>query len=295
MNQNALLGLAVLLAVAAAALTSVLLRPAAEPELQPTPGRVDSAQRLQRQLEELQARLDRLETGRAAANTGATAGAGSARTQVIDDAALEAAVERVLVRLRREAAATASEGEAARQRDGAELLRQLSAVHGDDAAQAAAWRRIREGGHIDLALAEFERRAEAAPNDAKAQAELARAYFEKMQTTRGGPEAGRWGAKGAQQLQRSLELDADDWDTRWALAQHYYWADMRGDSVAQLERLIRGPNHQSAQPQHAAAWLLLGNIHFDAGQKAAAKAVWQQGLAAFPADAQLRARLQQLQ
>lgn len=290
MNPIAVVALALLLAVASSVITTALLAPAADAG--PAPREAVAAERLEEiaaRLVELEARVAQLPSAPGAEREPAGV---TDVTPAIDGAELERAIEAVLAR--REAALRG----AAAQADAvaaAGLLHELSALPAGDDRRAAVWRRIREGGHVDTAVAEFERRAQAAPFDSMTRTELAWAYFQKMQTTGGGPEAGRWGARGAETLEQALELDASNWDARYSLAQHFYYADMRGDSVHHLERLVAEQPGRRGERKHARAFLLLGNIHFDAGRKAEARKAWEAGLQSFPGDATLLQRLQALQ
>ena len=232
MKPSTVLGAAVLLSVTSAALTSLLLASgprteAREPALE-APTRLDELVRRQNALE---ASLDEL---RAALASPALPAGSSPRAPVMDDSAIERAVERILERRRRSSDEGKDEEDALA---ASTLLHQLFALDLDDAERARIWRELGEGGHIDAAVAEFERRAEAAPFDSLAQTELGWAYFQKMVTVGGGPEAGKWGAKGAGVLEHALELDDTNWDARFSLAQHLYYADMRGDAIRHLERL----------------------------------------------------------
>jgi hypothetical protein len=150
---------------------------------------------------------------------------------------------------------------------------------------------------VDRALERRERRADAddAKDDAAAAsrllAELLALDLDGLVTAAGGPEAGCWGAKGAAAFERALELDETNWDARYTLAQHFYYADMRGDSIRQLERLIEQQQGRPAEGKHANAFVLLGNLHMDAGHADDALAAWRAGLQRFPGNAALLERL----
>ena len=140
-------------------------------------------------------------------------------------------------------------------------------------------------------VAEFERRAQATPFDSVAHTELGTAYLNKMLTTNGGPEAGKWGAKGGQAYLHALDLDETNWDARFALAQHDTNADMRGDALHNLEALVVQQAERTPVAKHAQSFLWLGNVLMDRGDPQAAMRAWRSGLALFPADESLQERL----
>ena len=285
MKPTTVLGSAVVFSIATAAATSLFLRAesraSSPPERTLDASHLDELTRGQTELKEEVTELRRLLEARP------PAGPAEARVPVPDEGELERAVLRVLERQRAPAGAPAGD-----QLIVAEKIRGLFDPNLDDAEKARIWEELREGGHVEAAVAEFERRAQAAPFDSMAQTELGWAYFQKMVTTGGGPEAGKWGIRGGDSLAHALELDETNWDARFSLALHLSYADMRGDSIRHLEVLLEQQPNRLAQSKHASAYLLLGNLYMDMGRTDAAKRIWSDGLRMFPNDEALRARLE---
>ena len=293
MKPTTVLGAALCVSVASAASTAALLDRGAPAALSALPGALPAEvttqlAELTRQQDELRATIASLR-----AELAERPRPGTQRSAVLDEAAIERAVVRVL---EERGALTASPDETASTPDVpppesfAALVRGLFDPNLDDAERAEIWRELRELGLLDEAVAAFESRADAAPYDPTARTELAGAYFQKM-LTESGPEAGRWGAKAADSLLEALELDDNLWEARFALAQHYSHAGLRGDSVSHLETLIAQDPGRVPEPAHAQAYLLLGNLHMDMGRRDEALGAWNAGLVRFPGDAGLLSRV----
>ena len=157
--------------------------------------------------------------------------------------------------------------------------------------KAQLWREVREHGHVDAVLAELERRVQGAPYDADLHADLGLAYLNKMLTMENGLDRGAWGERGATAFAEALEIDETNWDARFALAQHQWWADLRGDSIQNLELLVAQQKGRTHEPKHSQAYLWLGNIYMDRGKAVQARATWSSGLSLFPGDVELAERL----
>lgn len=170
-------------------------------------------------------------------------------------------------------------------------FRELTGAALSDAAKKALWQRVRDVGQLDELIQEFERQAAAGSTDSQLQTELAWAYQHRMLASENGPERGKWGAKAAAKLEDALKLDNRNWDARFSLAQHSYWADMRGDAARHFETLIRQQGRRVAEPKHAGAYLWLGNILMDRGDKPKALQTWNEGLQLFPAHLGLQQRV----
>lgn len=170
-------------------------------------------------------------------------------------------------------------------------FRDLTGAALSAADKKALWQRIRDAGQLDELIKEFERQAAAGSTDSQLQAELAWAYQHRMLASENGPERGKWGAKAAAKLEDALRLDDRNWDARYSLAQHNYWADMRGDATRHFETLIQQQGRRVAEPKHAGAYLWLGNILMDRGDKGKALQTWNEGLQLFPSHQALQERV----
>ncbi|MEM7163861.1 MAG: hypothetical protein AAF581_00265 [Planctomycetota bacterium] len=221
-------------------------------------------------------------------------GHGDAR---IDDAALAARIQALVAeQLTQQIDAAKSADEKANGNlDLAMLIADLYDPRLSATERAELWQEIRDGKQVDAVLTELEQRAASAPNDARARTELGLGYFQKMQTTSGGPETGRWGARGAKTLSEALQLDDRDWEARFALAQHYFYAEMRGDAIHHLKILVQQQSQRVPEDRHANAYLLLGNIYMDRGKEAEAKQIWRDAAALFPQNHTVQQRLEKFE
>ena len=178
-------------------------------------------------------------------------------------------------------------------------IREAIAVLLDPARGAAdkrkIWDALIEKGHIDAAVAEFERRARASPRDAVAQFQLGAAYHQKMRTVGGGAAAGRWGQKGSDAYTKALTLDPTNWEARFAQAQHFYWAEMKGDSLRHLDVLRKQQPGRAAEDRDAGMFVFLGNLYLEMRNREEAKSVWAEGVRFFPSNNRLRALLEALE
>jgi tetratricopeptide (TPR) repeat protein len=154
------------------------------------------------------------------------------------------------------------------------------------------WASLAQSGMLDAVLAEYERRATAAPMDSTAQADLGFAYLQKMRNSQGGPEAGIWGKKGSDAYAKAIELDEMNWDARFAQAQHLYYADLSTDALHHLNVLRSQQRSRRSEVRHADAFVFLGNVYMEQGNTASAIEVWKEGLALFPSNERLRVLVQ---
>ncbi len=164
----------------------------------------------------------------------------------------------------------------------------------DDKAQEI-WKKLRAQGLLDEMVAWFEERAKQDPNNADKQVELGQAYVQKIFEAGNTPEAGTWAVKADKSWDRALEIDSRNWDARFSKAIGLsFWPPIFGkqpEAIRQFEILLEQQESGPLQPQYAQTYLLLGNLHLQAGANDRATAVWQKGLALFPGNADLRARL----
>jgi tetratricopeptide (TPR) repeat protein len=282
-KPSLVLGSALVLSVAAAAVTTLWLAPeGAGPTLAAgaTVSATSNVGQLEERLVDLARRVERLERDLAVLPTSAPA-----RQSVLAEGELEALVERLL-----DQRATDAEPPATAAIDVASVVRELLDPNASDEQKRALWAALTENGQLDAVVAEFERRADLNPYDSMVQTELGWAYGQKMIAS-SGPEAGRWGAKLAESFARALELDDTNWDARFSLATHEYWAGLAGDSVRNLERLVEQQKTRTSESRHVRAFLFLGNLYMDRGDADGARRVWSDGLAHFPNDASLAERL----
>ena len=140
--------------------------------------------------------------------------------------------------------------------------------------RAQLWKKIRDGGQIDAIVAEFERLSRDSPRDTQAHTDLGAAYLNKMLTLQG-PAAGEYGSKAHRSLLKALELDPKNWEARFAAAQHEYWAGLSQDSLQNFKVLVKQQVDRINEPQHAQAFLWLGNLYMDSGER---EPRWKHGI-----------------
>lgn len=218
----------------------------------------------------------------------------------VDDAALDRAVARVLAAKNaggaaaQEATVTAV-GVSKPFADVNAALAKLASVSTYEAREPI-WKEIRDAGLLDDVVAEFERRAEADPKNPDLESDLGKAYIQKIFASSQGPESGKWAMKADGAFDRALELDPQHWEARYSKAISLsFWPPIFGkqaEAIHNFEILVEQQSHGPSAPQFAKTHLCLGNLYQQSGQMDKAKAAWQQGLALFPNDAELKQKLE---
>jgi tetratricopeptide (TPR) repeat protein len=161
----------------------------------------------------------------------------------------------------------------------------------------AIWKRIRDAGKTEEAMAHFERLAELDPSNPDAQVALGGAYLQKIFEVGNSPEAGVWARKADSAFDRALELDSQHWDARFSKAVSLsFWPPVFGkqrEAIEHFEILARQQEGMATKPSHAQTWLYLGNLYEQLGQLDKAKEAWKKGASLFPQNADLAAKLAQ--
>jgi len=235
----------------------------------------------------------------------------AARTQVAPGGrvpldAIDAAVARYLSGRGTEAgepAAAAPTGEAsarsgpdAQRRAVEDAFAQLLAGDLSQEQRQALWARMAAEGLSDELVALFEERVEREPNDPQLRVELGEAYLQKVFEVGGSsPTAGLWAMKADGAFDAALALDEQHWDARFSKAVSYsFWPPalgMQNKAIAQFEILLEQQKGQAPSPQYAQTYYFLGNMYQQTGNPQKALAIWQEGAALYPGDAQLAAQL----
>jgi tetratricopeptide (TPR) repeat protein len=249
---------------------------------------------LRAEVAELTAQLD-AQRARPAAVTGA-----ANRSEVID---IAAAVRAVLAEEGLLGAEGAAQLAARAQNPSDEavtvedLLAMLQADGLDDKGWGEVWSKARAAGLSDELIALFEQRAEENPGDADAQAEVGFAYLAKIDEVTDGPAKGMWGMKADEAFDRALEINPDHWDARFTKAISLsFWPPIFGkqaEAIENFEILVERQASLPKSPDHAQTYLLLGNLYQQTGEHEKAAAMWANGAALFPDDAELAARIAQ--
>jgi tetratricopeptide (TPR) repeat protein len=159
----------------------------------------------------------------------------------------------------------------------------------------AAWNQLRQGGHLDDAIAELQKRLTNNPNDADGAAVLGHAYLMKCGTSTDVREQGILAMQADKLFDTALNLDSQNWEARYnkAVALSYWPMSMgKADEVIDhFTTLIQQQEAQPQQPQFADSYMWLGDQYKKAGRMDDALSVWQRGAYLFPGDQKLTERL----
>jgi tetratricopeptide (TPR) repeat protein len=160
--------------------------------------------------------------------------------------------------------------------------------------QQKVWRELAEAGLVDRAVAAFEQRARENPGSPDAQAQKGVAYLQKLNTVVSDIDKGSWAMKADQSFDAALALDDRHWEARFVKAMSLsFWPPITGkqdEAVRQFE-ILRGQQAElPADGKFAETYVLLGNLYQSRGEAEKAAAVWKDGAARFPENADLRAR-----
>lgn len=142
------------------------------------------------------------------------------------------------------------------------------------------------------AMKQMEQKVAENPNDPMWRMSLARLYIAKLLGVPSGPEQGAWSMKAMEQYNKVLEQDPNHWDARYSLAMNWsQWPDFlnkRPDAIKQFETLMKIQEGQMAEGKHAQTYLQLRQLYLKDGRTEDAKAVLDRGLARFPDDEELK-------
>jgi len=138
---------------------------------------------------------------------------------------------------------------------------------------------------MDRAVAAFEARAEAAPENPDAHAQLGNAYLQKLGTV-SVFEQGPWAMKADHSFDAALELDDHHWTARFLKATALsFWPAVTGKQEEALQHftVLREQQEQlPPEPHFAETYEYLGNLHHSRGQLDNAREVWRKGAELFP-------------
>jgi len=158
-----------------------------------------------------------------------------------------------------------------------------------------AWKQLRDSGKLDQAITELEQRTANDPRAAAYPATLGQAYLQKCGTIQDVREQGILAMQADKMFDTALNLDPANWEARFTKAVALsYWPPMlnKGDEVIQhFQTLIQQQEAQAPQPQFAQSYAWLGDQYQKAGRSEDARMVWERGVAYFPTDEKLRAKL----
>ncbi len=165
------------------------------------------------------------------------------------------------------------------------------------AQKQAAWKQIRDAGHIEQAIAELDQAVKNDPSVAEYSAELGWAYLQKLAATQDTRQQAILAMQADQTFDEALKLDPNNWDARFskAAALMHWPAEMnKSEEVMQsFSTLIDQQETRSPQPEYAQSYVLLGDQYLKSGYPDNAREMWQRGAAIFPNDQALQAKLAQ--
>jgi tetratricopeptide (TPR) repeat protein len=159
----------------------------------------------------------------------------------------------------------------------------------------AAWKQLRDTGQLDQALASLKQGATNNPASAEHAMALGEAYVYKLQTIRDFHEVAILALQADLSFNTALGLDPANWEAQFfkASALSRWPAEMNEglEVIQRLSNLIDEQEPMPPQPQFAQTYILLGDQYKKAGQPDYAVQTWRLGLAKFPADSTLQARI----
>lgn len=294
MQPVAIVLASVLVASGAAAGVSVAMRPPDAPSLEPRV--VELQQELGKLRGELQALQQDLAAARAAVAAApvSAADASGRRSAAVTDEQVQAAVAAWFAR--RDGAPAGGAGVASATGDAAaatfDLERDFGALVGTNFWNAGeAWKKAFAAGRMDAVIAKFEELAAAAPNDPKAQMDLASAYMAYLQM-----DSSRWqlSGKADQVYDRVLALDDHHWEARFSKAVSYtFYPDFLGkkkDAIAHFQTLVQQQETMPVEASQAQTYLYLGNL-LEARDPEQARQMWARGAQRHPDNQDLKKRL----
>jgi len=159
----------------------------------------------------------------------------------------------------------------------------------------SAWNQLRQGGHLDAAIAELQQRFTSNPNNADCAAVLGHACLQKCGTSTDVREQGILAMQADKLFDTALSLDAQNWEARFnkAVALSYWPATMgkTDEVIDHFTTLIQQQEAQPQQSQFADSYTWLGDQYKKAGRMDDARSVWQRGAYLFPGNQKLADRL----
>jgi len=159
----------------------------------------------------------------------------------------------------------------------------------------AAWKQLRDAGELDQALATLKQGATNNPASVEYPTALGEAYIYKLQTVRDFHEVSILALQADQSFNTALGLDPANWEAQFfkaaALSRWPPEMNKGPEVIQQLSNLIDQQEAMPPQPQFAQTYVLLGDQYKKTSQLDYAVQTWRLGLAKFPADSTLQARI----
>src|ERR1051326_2642466 len=159
----------------------------------------------------------------------------------------------------------------------------------------AAWKQLRDAGELDKALATLKQGAADDPTSAEYPTALGEVYVYKLQTIRDFHEVSILALQADQSFNTALGIEPANWEAQFfkaaALSRWPPEMNKGPEVIQQFSNLIDQQEAMPPQPQFAQTYLLLGDQYKKTGQRDFALQTWRLGLARFPGDSTLQARI----
>lgn len=261
-----------------------------QPEPPPAPGAAEVPAALVARLDEIAARIERLETR--------SAGDAAAPVRSVAAPLTRQDVERMIA-----AAVGPSSGDAGASEAAAEefhidaAVAELTAGGLDEQATTAVWARAKRAGKVKELIAAFEARAQGNPGSADAQSDLGNAYVQAIIHAEDMLAQSVYGQKADQAYDAALAIDGNHWHARFSKATGLtFWPDFLGkkaEAIRHFEILATQQEATTPRPEFVDTWLVLGNLYQQQGKDDEARKTWERGSRQFPNDPRLRGKLAQ--
>jgi tetratricopeptide (TPR) repeat protein len=159
----------------------------------------------------------------------------------------------------------------------------------------AAWKKLKDAGQMDDAVAELQRRVAANPDSVEDAVTLAEAYFKKCGQTDDIRQQAMLAMQADQLLDTALGVDPSNLEAQFdkvsAMAHWPLELNQGAKVLEQFQNLIQEQESQPPQPQFALSYLRLGDYYQKTGDANDAMQVWQRGADLFPENTDLQNRL----
>ncbi len=228
---------------------------------------------------------------------------GALEVQRFSEADIEAAVERILaersLKVGEQTATGQEEAPPSADEKAAQLADALAKLNDPALSfdeRTKLWGEYAKLGLMDDLVNYYEQLAANNPSNPDLQVAAGAAYLQKLFTVGSGPAAGEWAMKADGAFDKALALDEQHWDARFAKASSLaFWPPIFGkqpEAIAHFEILLKQQSGGPQKPDQVQTYLMLGNLYQQNGQLEKALSTWNQGLAAFPGNAELAKQIQ---
>jgi len=249
------------------------------------------------QMTAMSRQLQAAEMAAPAANTGVRREISQAQIDLMVSDAVARLGPKAGVAAELDAAMSAEDEELARQAKLDDALSQFLNPDLTDSEFEQLWKDLADAGLLEDAIAMLEDQAAAYPENEDLQVQLGLAYLQPMNVGNiAGVEAGQWAMKADATFDRVLESNPENWDARFIKAMSYsFWPPAFGKQQAAIDHfeiLVGQQTTQNSDPKFAQTHVFLGNLYFQTGQGEKAQETWASGLAQYPDNAELRAKME---